>query len=167
MYEKYSQKQTDLDKHIMNPINKNLQKYKGKYQIDIGSIEKTSYKNNYFDFILCSGVIHHLENDINGLKEIHRTLKKGGNCHLMVHGSGGLLSKFTMDILRPEYQRSPVVRKFLKKIMSGDLKSYEKFMIKNCSSEKIKIPQIYLDFRGNHFLIFEFLKIVWKFSNIF
>ena len=64
----------DLDKHIINPINKNLQKYKGKYQIDIGSIEKTSYKNNYFDFILCSGGIHHLENDINGLKEIHRTL---------------------------------------------------------------------------------------------
>ena len=132
----------DLDKHIINPINKNLKKYKGKYQIDIGSIEKTSYKNNYFDFILCSGVIHHLENDINGLKEIHRTLKKGGNCHLMVHGSGGLLSKFTMDILRPEYKRSPVVRKFLKKIMSGDLKSYEKFMIKNYDNESIQIIKL-------------------------
>ena len=43
----------DLDKHIVNPINKNLKKYKGKYQIDIGSIEKTFYKKNYFDFILC------------------------------------------------------------------------------------------------------------------
>ena len=132
----------DLDEHIINPINKNLQKYKGKYQIDIGSIEKTSYKNNYFDFILCSGVIHHLKNDINGLKEIHRTLKKGGNCHLMVHGSGGLLSKFTMDILRPEYKNNLVVRKFLNKIMSGNLKSYEKFMRKNYDKESIQIIQL-------------------------
>ena len=60
----------------------------------------------------------------------------------MVHGSGGLLSKFTMDIVRPEYQRSPVVRKFLKKIMSGDLKSYEKFMIKNYDKESIQIIKL-------------------------
>ena len=129
----------DLGKHIINPINKNLKKYKGKYQIDIGSIEKTFYKKNYFDFILCQGVLHHMDNDIKGLKEIYRTLKKNGKSHLMVQGSGGLITKFLMEIIRPEFKNNPIIRNFLKKIMSGDLKNYEKFMFAHYDNETKKI----------------------------
>jgi len=129
----------DLDKSIKSTINQNLKKYKGRYQADVGSIKKTNYKSNYFDFILCSGVIHHVDNDVKGLKEIYRTLKKNGICHLMVHGAGGLLSKFVMEILRPEYKSNFITRKFLNKIMSKNIKSYKQFIAKNSDKETLKI----------------------------
>ena len=143
----------DLNKNITKPIKKNLKKYNGKYQIDIGTVEKTPYKKNYFDFILCSGVIHHVKNDIKGLKEIHRTLKKNGICHLMVHGSGGLLSKFVMDILRPEYNKNLSIKIFLNKIMFGKLKNYNKFFEKNYDKESLKIIKFIKKYIDNDLLL--------------
>ena len=34
--------------------------------------EKTPFKKNFFDFVLCQGVIHHMDNDNKGFEEIHR-----------------------------------------------------------------------------------------------
>jgi|TARA_B100001964_G_scaffold150657_1_gene165813 ubiquinone/menaquinone biosynthesis C-methylase UbiE len=136
----------DLDKHIKNPINYNLKKYKGKYQIDVGSIENTPYKKNYFDFILCQGVLHHMDNDIQGLKEIYRTLKKGGKSLLTVEGSGGLLNKFLIEVIRPEFKNNQKIRNFLTKIMSGNLKNYEKFMFNHYNSETKKIVNFLLKY---------------------
>jgi len=138
----------DLDKHIIPYINKNLKKFKNKYQIDIGSIEKTPYKSNYFDFILCHGVVHHMDNDVKGLKEIHRTLKKGGKCNLTVSGSGGLIGKFVYEILRSEFKNNSIIRTFLTKIMSGNTKDYERYLLKNYDKESLKIFEFikkYLD----------------------
>jgi len=129
----------DLDKNIVNSVNRNLKKYKGKYQIDVGSIEKTAYNKNYFDFILCQGVLHHMKNYTKGLKEIYRTLKKNGKTHLMVHGSDGLITKFLMGTVRAEYRNNPEIRNFLNKIMFKKSKSYEKFLFNNYDNETKKI----------------------------
>ena len=40
-------------------INKNLKKFAGKYSVHIGSVDNLPFKNNYFDFVNCSGVLHH------------------------------------------------------------------------------------------------------------
>ena len=56
------------------------------------------------------------DSDIKVLKEIHRTLKKNGNFHLMVEGTGGLIRKFVINVLRPEYKNNRVVKNFLTKI---------------------------------------------------
>ena len=143
----------DLSKNIEQPIKKVLRKYNGKYQIDIGTVEKTPYKKNYFDFVLCSGVIHHVKNDVKALKEIHRTLKKNAICHLMVHGSGGIFTKFTMDILRPEYNKNLLVKKFLNKIMFGKLKNYKKFLEKNYDNESLKIINFIKKYVDNDLLL--------------
>src|SRR3989338_1057110 len=42
------------------------------------SIYSTGYKNNYFDFIICSEVLEHLHNDGKALIELKRILKPGG-----------------------------------------------------------------------------------------
>ena len=129
----------DLNKHIIRSINTNLQRYKGKYQIDIGSLENTKYKNNYFDFILCQGVINHVNNDLKCLKEIHRTLKKNGKFHLNVAGEGGLFTDFTIKTIRPEYKKNPIVKKFINKIMYNNFDDYKIFFNKNLDKGSKKI----------------------------
>ena len=65
-----------MHKHIKKPVEKNLKKFKNKFKINIGSLEKLPYPDNYFDFVLCQGVIHHMDNDLKGFQEIFRVLKK-------------------------------------------------------------------------------------------
>ena len=95
----------DMHQHIKKPIQKNLRKFKNKFKITIGSLEKLPYPDNYFDFILCQGVIHHMDNDHKGYKEIFRVLKKGGLAYVSVQGKGGLMTELTMNFLRPKYQK--------------------------------------------------------------
>jgi ubiquinone/menaquinone biosynthesis C-methylase UbiE len=46
--------------------------------IAVGDIEKLDFENNYFDLIICSGIIEYLKDDKGWLSEINRTLKKDG-----------------------------------------------------------------------------------------
>jgi len=48
-----------------------------------GDGQKLPFRDNIFNCIYMTMVIHHIENKQMALKEIHRTLKKGGNCVIM------------------------------------------------------------------------------------
>ena len=129
----------DLHKHIKKPINENLKKHRGKYKIDIGSVEKTPYKKDFFDFILCQGVIHCVDNDIKALKQIYRNLKKGGKFHMMVMGEGGLVTRFLIEIMRPEFANNTRIRRFLQNLMRGKVKNYEQYLFRNYDAKSKKI----------------------------
>jgi len=44
----------------------------------------TAYKDNQFDFILCSHVLEHVSDDLKAMKELHRVLKPNGKAIVMV-----------------------------------------------------------------------------------
>lgn len=129
----------DMDKHIKPKIIKNLKKFKEKYEINIGSLENLPYKKNFFDFILCQGVIHHMDNDHKGFKEIYRVLKKGGQAFISVHGKGGFINDFTMNFLRPYYEKNKDFKKFANKIMDGRTKEIEKFLYNNYDKKTLSL----------------------------
>ena len=129
----------DLDRHIVGPIKKKLNKHKNKFEVNIGSLEKLPYKKNFFDFILCQGVIHHMDNDKKGFQEIYRTLKKGGKALINVHGEGGIINDFTMKILRPKYKTDKKFRIFINNIINGKSKKYLNFLKKNYEEDTIRI----------------------------
>lgn len=129
----------DLDKTIKNPIEKNLKKFSKKIKLHFGSIEKTSFPNNYFDFILCHGVIHHAKNPKRCIHEIKRILKPKGKCLLMVHGKGGLITNFVHKVLRPQYKENKEIKKFVDSIIFNKLSSHKKFYMKNFSKDSKKI----------------------------
>ncbi|MDP9341271.1 MAG: class I SAM-dependent methyltransferase [Actinomycetota bacterium] len=43
-----------------------------------------------FDFVCCSGVLHHTPDPELGLRELARVLRPGGRCYLLLYGTGGL-----------------------------------------------------------------------------
>lgn len=53
-----------------------------------------------FDFVCCSGVLHHTPNVAAGLAEIHRVLRPGGSAYLLLYGDGGLYWPLTL-VMRP------------------------------------------------------------------
>lgn len=79
----------------------------GRWQLDVGSVERLPYRDNYFDFIVCHGVIHNVQDDDLALSEIFRCLKPGGIANLTVLGKGGLIGRLVMEQLREEYRSNP------------------------------------------------------------
>jgi len=59
----------DMHKHIFKPLKSNLKKYDGKFHLHVGTLEKVPFKSNFFDFVLCAGVIHHMDNKRNAINE--------------------------------------------------------------------------------------------------
>ena len=46
-----------------------------------------------------------------------------------VHGSNGLMTKFVMDILRPEYNQNKLTKKILDDLMFNNFRKYKNFII--------------------------------------
>ena len=52
------------------------------------------YSDNTFDLIICNHVLEHVPNDMLGMKELNRVLKKGGYAILQVPISANSLKTF-------------------------------------------------------------------------
>ena len=48
------------------------------------------YPDESFDFVCCSGVLHHTADPEKGLRELARVLRSGGKIFLLLYGKGGL-----------------------------------------------------------------------------
>lgn len=68
----------------LNKWQDNLKK--GTYLIE-GDVNKMPFKNNFFDKVIMSEVAEHLPDDLKGLREVYRCLKKGGLLLLTVPNS--------------------------------------------------------------------------------
>lgn len=56
----------------------------------VASAEDMPYPDDTFDFVAAWGVIHHASDDARCYREIHRVLKPGGRCFLMLYRKGGV-----------------------------------------------------------------------------
>jgi len=75
-------------------LQKKLLKHKNSkyYSVDISApraeykmnIEKLSFPDNYFDLIICSHVLEHVDNDIQAMQELFRVLRPNGKAILQV-----------------------------------------------------------------------------------
>ncbi len=105
----------DLDESIFDNRGKVLdsqEAYKDRYNLQTGSLEKLPFEDNAFDFVLCQGVIHHVEQDELAFDEIARVVKPGGHAMIMVYGKGGLITDIIMDVLRNNYFNNDEFRTF-------------------------------------------------------
>lgn len=66
----------------------------------IGSVLDISFDDESFDFVWCSGVLHHTTDFSAGLDEVTRVLRPGGKLFLLIYGPGGLQWEVT-DVCRP------------------------------------------------------------------
>ena len=124
-----------MQKNIEKPIKVTLKKFKNKFQVDIGNLEKLPYKKNFFDFILCQGAIHHAKNDMKCFKEIYRVLKTKGKSLIQVHGEAGLINDLTMKLIRPKYRNDHNFRKIINNLFNKNSKKYKNFFFKYYDKE--------------------------------
>ena len=64
------------------------------------SVLEIPFPDKSFDYVVCSGVIHHTPEPYKGFLELVRVLKPNGKLFLSVYGRGGLKWFFKVDMFR-------------------------------------------------------------------
>lgn len=75
----------DLTITGIETTKKRLKQYGLSANLSVQNGEKTNFKSNFFDYINCQGVIHHTENPMKMIKEIHRILSVSGEASISVY----------------------------------------------------------------------------------
>lgn len=106
----------DVDDSFIDPATQILNsnpEFKSRWETKVGNALFLPYKSEIMDFAICQGVLHHIEDDTNALKEICRVLKPGGKAHLSIVGNGGLIGNFVMRTMREEYMENDIFKSFM------------------------------------------------------
>lgn len=93
-----------------------------------GSAEQLPFKSDYFDFITCTGVLHHTPNTIYGIQEIYRVLRPGGRAMINLYYRNWLLSEPLWPLTR-----------FLVQNLLGQLSGREAFRQVNTVDDFVRI----------------------------
>jgi len=92
-----------------------------------GDGQKLPFKNDSFNCVYMTLVLHHIENKKMALQEIHRTLKKSGNCVIMTNSHSRLKKHVLRDfpgvmaIDLKRFPSMPSLRKIMIKIGFRDV----------------------------------------------
>lgn len=108
----------DLNASFVKTAAGELEKagYSGRYHLDRGSLMALPYDAGTFDFTLCQGVLHHVDDEMRAISELHRVLRKGGRFHFTIHGSGGLVTEFTQVFMRERLARDRKLRRGVERL---------------------------------------------------
>jgi len=92
-----------------------------------GDGQKLPFRDDFFDCVFMTLVIHHIEDKELALQEIYRTLKKGGNCVIMTHShyriKRNILSYFPglMAIDLKRFPTIPSLKSMMDKVGFGNI----------------------------------------------
>lgn len=135
----------DVDDSFIEPASKILNatpEFDNRWEAKIGNALSLPYENESFDFAICQGVLHHIADDKDALKEIYRILTPEGKAHLSIVGYGGLIGNFVMRTMREEYRENEAFKSFIDGNLDVEsFKSvidYLKSLLKDDQSEEYK-----------------------------
>ncbi|MGD0721628.1 MAG: heparinase II/III family protein [Roseiarcus sp.] len=98
-----------------------------------GDVENIPYADESFDLVYSNGVIHHTPNAARAVREIHRVLKPGGRCIIMVYAENSL------HYWRNLFAELGVVRGELEVASMGDIMSRHAELSEHGSRPLVKV----------------------------
>lgn len=82
-------------------LTKDFLRYKGvSANVSEGNAEGLIFKDNFFNLIVASGVLHHTRDIFGAMKEVYRVLKPGGEAKITLYRKGILHHKIIFGFLR-------------------------------------------------------------------
>jgi len=89
----------DLTPASYDATQRRLDLYSYRSQLTIGDAELLPYSDDYFDFVYSFGVIHHSPNTKQTVGEIHRVLRPGGRCYVVVYHKNSIFFWWSVFIV--------------------------------------------------------------------
>jgi ubiquinone/menaquinone biosynthesis C-methylase UbiE len=112
----------DLDESILKTVPEILGEFKGRFVVSADNILQMKYADNFFDFVHCSGVLHHSADMFKGLNELARVTRKGGILYVGINGKSGLMRDIT-NMLREKYRNDSSFKDIIDNLSPGFFES--------------------------------------------
>lgn len=90
----------DLTSRAVSLTTEFLRYYGLRANVGEGNAEDLVFKDNFFDLVVASGVLHHTPDIFRAMKEVYRVLKPGGKAKLTLYYKGILHKKLIFTIVR-------------------------------------------------------------------
>ena len=145
----------DVDDSFIEPVKilNATSDFKNRWETKVGNALYLPYENESMDFAICQGVLHHIYDDDDALREIYRVLAPGGKAHISIVGYGGLIGNFVMRTMRDEYRENETFKSFIDNNLDVDsFKSvieYLKSLLKDDKSDSYKSSINFLNSLSN------------------
>lgn len=111
-----------------------------------GTAYAIPYKTGYFDTVVCSDVLEHLDKDKKAVKEIYRVLKPGGIAIITVPAHRFLMSEYDLQIGHKRRYSLGMVKKLFSKFKKVKL-SYWNFFLSGPITLLLKFKPYYPRFK--------------------
>lgn len=108
----------------LNSSAKDFCESKGLGEVIIGDICSSDLKDNYYQLILATDIIEHIENDNLAIKEIARILKPGGNLIITVPT---FMCLWGLQDIVSMHKRRYLISQIREKIIASDLEIIESY----------------------------------------
>lgn len=99
----------DYAEGMLSECRDKIKGCEGHIALSREDIESMSFSENYFDFVICAGVLEYLYDDTKAFQEIYRVLKPGGSAYItfpnafspfmQLDGLYSVLSHFSGEVL--------------------------------------------------------------------
>jgi len=90
----------DISGTAVERTRESFEAYGLKGRVHLGSVESIPYDDNYFDYIVSNGVIHHTPDTEKAVREFYRVLKPGGLASVCVYYRNILLRQPLWSLVR-------------------------------------------------------------------
>lgn len=120
----------DLDETIFETVPKFLSPFTGRYVLSTGTVLQLSFQDDFFDFVHCSGVLHHSADVFAGLRELARVTRAGGTLYVMTYGKGGVVRDI-VSFFRERYACDASFQQFIDQL---DQSFFAEFFRAICTS---------------------------------
>ena len=117
-----------------------------------GKAEKLPFVSNAFDCVYMTFVIHHLEDEIKGLREIFRVLKSSGRCLILTFPHNYLKkdpSRFFPKVLQIDLARFPSLPQLKKYLEIAGFKKIH-YHLSRAYKENLSIKEYLLKFKNKY-----------------
>lgn len=96
-FEVYS---VDITEKAVEITQKSLELLGLKANVIRGDVENLPFQDNFFDYLVSNGVIHHTPDTIQAVNEFYRVLRPGGTASICVYYRNILLNRHFFNLLR-------------------------------------------------------------------
>lgn len=108
----------DLTERAIDHTRRRLALFGLHSQLKTGDAENISFPDNTFDLVYSWGVIHHSPNTPKAVQEIHRILRPGGECRIMIYHTWSFVGymlwcRYALLRLRPFTSLKTIYSKYL------------------------------------------------------
>lgn len=138
----------DVGEEWMHTAREALEAFHGRYTLVSGDVQALSFDAKQFDFVHCSGVVHHLETPARGFAELARVTRPGGRLYVGIMGaSGGILYSW-VNQLRERYQQDVIFRQIVDNLRAEQLVWWVEWLLAERRAHEETTPEEEAFFRS-------------------